>query len=164
MKKSYRLWPPSLGVSLTVVLVSSALACICIFYLGTISPNTISDQEVATNSTLIFSSDKKPQIDMVVEKTPTSTITVHSDSLTRQKPIVTIKNSDALVSQTRDKVQVQVTPSPTSDTGAGATRMIPSFFTAEGWTDVNPRLSTGPGVPEARKYPSVFEKATIVGF
>ena len=154
-------------MSLAVVLVSSALACIFIFYLGTINPkktNTTSDQEVAPNSTSIFPSDKKRQIDMVVEKAPTSTVPVHSDSLTRQTPRVTIKNSDALVTQTRDNAQVQVTPSPTSNTETGGTRMIPSFFTAEGWTDVNPRLSTGPGFPEESRYLSVFEKSTVVGF
>ena len=164
MEKSYRFWPPSFGVSVTVVLFSSVLVCIFVFYLSTINSNTFSDQEDSVNSSSISSSNKRHQITLYVEKTATTTSLIRSEATTTQTPEPIIKESEAVVSQTRVKPRVRATLSPTSSSDIGSTRMIPSFVTAEGWTDVNPRLSTGPGFPEESRYRSVFEDSTVVGF
>ena len=171
MEKSRRLWPPNLVGSLTIIFLSSAVLCAFIFYLSAIKSDTFSNQEeIMSKNSVSSSSNQKMSSD--VEETSTITVLSPVEASVTQVPQRQISKDDeevnkadkGTVGQAREKTQVRATPSPSSGSDVTATRLVPSFITVEGWTDVNPRLSTGPGFPEDSEYFSIFEESTVVGF
>ena len=171
MEKSRRLWPPNLVGSLTIIFLTSAVLCAFIFYLSAIKSDTFSSQEeIMSKNSVSSSSNQRMSSD--VEETSTITVLSPVEASVTQVPQRQINKDDeevnkadkGTVGQAREKTQVRATPSPSSGSDVTATRLVPSFITVEGWTDVNPRLSTGPGFPEDSEYFSIFEESTVVGF
>ena len=171
MEKSRRLWPPNLVGSLTIIFLSSAVICAFIFYLSAIKSDTFSnEEEIMSKNSVSSSSNQKMGSD--VEETSTITVLSRVEASVTQAPQRQISKDDeevnsageGTVGQAREKTQARATPSPSSGSDVTATRLVPSFITVEGWTDVNPRLSTGPGFPEDSEYFSIFEESTVVGF
>ena len=164
MEKSRRLWPPNLVASLIIIFLTSALLCAFVFYLSAVKSNTFSNEEEIMSKNSISSSSNR-RMDSDVEDASTVTVLSRVEvSVTQAPQQEVIKDDKVTVSQAREKTQVQATSSPSGGSDVTVTRLIPSFITVEGWTDVNPRLSTGPGFPEESEYSSVFEESTVVGF
>ena len=164
MEKSRRLWPPNLVASLIIIFLTSALLCAFVFYLSAVKSNTFSNEEEIMSKNSISSSSNR-RMDSDVEDASTVTVLSRVEvSVTQAPQQEVIKDDKVTVSQAREKTEVQATSSPSNGSEGTVTRLIPSFITVEGWTDVNPRLSTGPGFPEESEYSSVFEESTVVGF
>ena len=158
MEKSRRLWPPNLVASLIIIFLTSALLCVFVFYLSAIKSNTFSNEEEITSKNSISSSSKRNMGSDVEEASTVAVLSRVKVSVTQAPQQEVIKDDKVTVSQAREKTQVQATSSPSGGSDVTVTRLIPSFITVEGWTDVNPRLSTGPGFPEESEYSSVFEE------
>jgi len=164
LEKSRRLWPPNLVASLIIIFLTSALLCAFVFYLSAVKSNTFSNEEEIMSKNSISSSSNR-RMDSDVEDASTVTVLSRVEvSVTQAPQQEVIKDDKVTVSQAREKTEVQATSSPSNGSEGTVTRLIPSFITVEGWTDVNPRLSTGPGFPEESEYSSVFEESTVVGF